>query len=115
MAAPSLAPGLARKVKKVHSTLSPECIPCREQILFSANRLDQTSCCCMQILEMRTESPEILGSLATMSSLYEDNTPAARRQLCATIEKQGLSITQQYLQSAELVVQVQALRLSPTE
>ena len=62
----------------------------------------------MQILEMRTESPEILGSLATMSTFYEDNTPAARRQLCATIEKQGLSITQQYLQSAEHVVQVQA-------
>ena len=69
----------------------------------------------MQILEMRTESPEILGSLATMSNFYEDNTPAARRQLCATIEKQGLSITQQYLQSAEHVVQVQALALSPTE
>ena len=69
----------------------------------------------MQILEMRTESPEILGSLATMSSIYDDNTPAARRQLCATIEKQGLSITQQYLQSAEHVVQVQALKLSPIE
>lgn len=66
----------------------------------------------MQTLEMRTESPEILGSLATLSSFYEDNTPAARRQLCATIEKQGLSITQQYLQSAEHVVQVQALKLS---
>ena len=69
----------------------------------------------MQILEMRTESPEVLGSLATLSSFYEDNTPAARRQLCATIEKQGLSITQQYLQSAEHVIQVQALKLLPTE
>ena len=69
----------------------------------------------MQILEMRTESPEILGSLATMSSFYEDNTPAARRQLCATIEKQGLSITHRYLQSAEHIVQVQVLKLSRTE
>ncbi|KAF8056126.1 COG6 [Scenedesmus sp. PABB004] len=70
MAATSaLAPGLARKVKK--------------------------------ILEIKTESPELVAALGTLSAIYADNTPAARRGLRATIEQRGLAISRQFLVAAE--------------
>lgn len=73
MSSSALAPGLARKVKK--------------------------------ILEIKTESPDVINALSTLSGIYADNTPAARRQLRCTIEQRGLDINGQFLQAAEAVMQ----------
>ncbi|KAI7838109.1 hypothetical protein COHA_008117 [Chlorella ohadii] len=70
---PALAPGLARKVKK--------------------------------IMETRTEAPEVVGSLATLSGFYADNSPAARRRLRSTIENQGVAVNQDFLAAAQSVLQ----------
>ena len=59
-----------------------------------------------QILATRTESTEILSSLTTLSSFYEDNTPVARRRLRTTIEQHGLSINQQFVTAAGAIIQV---------
>ncbi|GLC43979.1 hypothetical protein PLESTB_000216400 [Pleodorina starrii] len=72
LSAASLAPGLARKVKKV--------------------------------LEIKTDSPELLSSLQTLSSFYGENTPAARRGLRTTIEKRGLAINERFIGAAESVI-----------
>ncbi|MEW5300794.1 MAG: hypothetical protein WDW36_003699 [Sanguina aurantia] len=69
----SLAPGLARKVKK--------------------------------ILDIRTDSPDLITSLSTLSSFYGENTPAARKALRSTIEKRGLAINERFLGAAEGVIQ----------
>ncbi|PRW32513.1 Conserved oligomeric Golgi complex subunit 6 isoform A [Chlorella sorokiniana] len=72
-AQPALAPGLARKVKK--------------------------------IMETRTEAPEVVGSLATLSGFYTDNSPAARRRLRSTIENQGVAVNREFLAVAQSVLQ----------
>ncbi|GMH42570.1 hypothetical protein BSKO_10489 [Bryopsis sp. KO-2023] len=68
----SLAPGLARKAKK--------------------------------ILETKTEDPELLSSLAVLSSFYEQNTPSDRRKLRSTIERKGLEVTSELLDAAESIL-----------
>mmetsp|Transcript_20960 Transcript_20960/g.45865 ORF Transcript_20960/g.45865 Transcript_20960/m.45865 type:complete len:707 (+) Transcript_20960:171-2291(+) len=68
----SLAPGLARKVKK--------------------------------ILEIKTEAPDLISSLTSLSTFYEENTPAARRSLRTTIEKRGLQINDKFITAAEAVI-----------
>lgn len=68
----TLAPGLARKIKKV--------------------------------LDTKTESQEVLGSLSTLSSFYEDNSTASRRKLRGTIEQQALGNNVKFLQAAEEVI-----------
>ncbi|KAF6250612.1 component of oligomeric golgi complex 6 [Scenedesmus sp. NREL 46B-D3] len=73
MSSSALAPGLARKVKK--------------------------------ILDIKTESPDVINALSTLSGIYSDNTPAARRQLRCTIEQRGLHINGRFLQAAEAVMQ----------
>lgn len=65
----TLAPGLARKLKKV--------------------------------LETRTDSPELLASLGTLSSFYTENTQQSRRNLRATVERRGLSINEEFLRASE--------------
>jgi hypothetical protein len=60
----------------------------------------------LQILEIKTESPDVINALSTLSGIYNDNTPAARRQLRCTIEQRGLQINGQFLQAAEAVMQV---------
>lgn len=60
----------------------------------------------LQILEIKTESPDVINALSTLSGIYTDNTPAARRQLRCTIEQRGLQINGQFLQAAEAVMQV---------
>lgn len=60
----------------------------------------------MQILEIKTESPDTINALNTLSGVYTDNTPAARRQLRSTIEQRGLQINEQFLQAAEAVTKV---------
>eukprot|EP00249_Psilotum_nudum_P015509 c25364_g1_i1 orf=478-2589(+) len=65
----TLAPGLARKLKKV--------------------------------LETRTDSPDLLKSLSTLSSFYTENPLQGRRTLPTTIEKRGLSINEEFLRASE--------------
>jgi hypothetical protein len=60
-----------------------------------------------QILEIKTESPDLVSALSTLSQFYDDNTPAARRALRSTIEQRGLDINQHFLGAAESVMQVQ--------
>ncbi|KAL4421302.1 hypothetical protein ABPG75_010593 [Micractinium tetrahymenae] len=71
---PALAPGLARKVKK--------------------------------IMETRTEAPEVVGSLATLSGFYEENSTAARRRLRSTIENRGVAVNEEFLAAAQSVIQM---------
>ncbi|KAJ4744634.1 Conserved oligomeric Golgi complex subunit 6 [Rhynchospora pubera] len=67
--ASTLAPGVARKLKKV--------------------------------LETRTsDNPDVLASLATLSTFYTENTPQARRNLKSSIEQRGLSINDHFLDAS---------------
>lgn len=50
-----------------------------------------------KVLETRTDSPDLLASLNTLSSFYSENTPHGRRNLRSTIEKRGLSINEEFL------------------
>lgn len=59
-----------------------------------------------KVLEIRTDSPELLLSLSALSSFYSDNTPQARKNLRATIERRGLSINQEFLDASEDAQQV---------
>lgn len=54
-----------------------------------------------KVLETRTDSPELLASLATLSTFYTENTAQTRRNLRATIEKRGLAINDEFLLAAE--------------
>ncbi|KAL2613897.1 hypothetical protein R1flu_025589 [Riccia fluitans] len=54
-----------------------------------------------KVLETRTDSPELLASLTTLSSFYTQNTPQSRSNLRSTIEKRGLSINEQFLRASE--------------
>lgn len=65
-----------------------------------------------KVLESRTETPDLLASLKTLSTFYEDNTPHARRNLRSTIEKRALSINLDFLQASSTAQQV-TLSLSP--
>ena len=59
-------------------------------------------------METRTEAPEVVGSLATLSGFYADNSPAARRRLRSTIENQGVAVNEDFLAAAQTVLQVGA-------
>lgn len=59
-----------------------------------------------QILEIKTESQDLIAALSTLSAIYPDNTPAARRHLRSTIEERGLGINEQFLEAAEGVTKV---------
>lgn len=50
-----------------------------------------------KVLDTRTDSPDLLASLNTLSSFYSENTPHGRRNLRSTIEKRGLSINEEFL------------------
>lgn len=64
-----------------------------------------------KVLETRTDSPELLASLTTLSSFYNENTLQARRNLRSTIEKRGLSINEQFLRASEAAQKVSTLRV----
>lgn len=66
-----------------------------------SNSLRPTS---LQVLETRTETPELQTSLATLSTFYEENTPAARRNLRTTTENEGLKISEDFLTAAGEVI-----------
>ncbi|XP_072955670.1 conserved oligomeric Golgi complex subunit 6 [Typha angustifolia] len=68
MAMTTLAPGLARRLKKV--------------------------------VETRTDNPDLVASLATLSTFYGDNTPQARRNLKSSIEQRALAINHHFLQAS---------------
>lgn len=60
-----------------------------------------------KVLESRIDTPDLLSSLNTLSSFYDDNTPQARRNLRSTIEKRALSINREFLDAshaAQLVI-----------
>ncbi|KAG5524500.1 hypothetical protein RHGRI_031234 [Rhododendron griersonianum] len=50
-----------------------------------------------KVLETRTDTPDLLASLNTLSSFYADNNPHGRRNLRSTIEKRSLSINHEFL------------------
>ncbi|KAF7809531.1 conserved oligomeric Golgi complex subunit 6 [Senna tora] len=53
-----------------------------------------------KVLESRTDTPDLLSSLNTLSSFYTDNTPQSRRNLRSTIEKRALSINHEFLDAS---------------
>ena len=59
-----------------------------------------------QVLEVRTESQDVLESLTALSKLYQQNTVASRRQLRARIEERGITTIEQFLSAAQGVIQV---------
>lgn len=67
--ASTLAPGVARKLKKVLDTRT-------------------------------TDNPDVLASLATLSTFYAENTPQARRNLKSSIEQRGLTINDHFLDAS---------------
>lgn len=60
----------------------------------------------LQVLDIRTEAPDILDSLAALSRVYQDNSTASRRQLRANIEGRGINNLQQFLSAAQAVIGV---------
>lgn len=48
----------------------------------------------------RTESPDLVASLTTLSSFYGENTPQSRRDLRSTIENRSLSINLDFLDAS---------------
>lgn len=58
-----------------------------------------------KVLETRTDSPDLLSSLNTLSNFYNENTPAARRNLRSTIVKRGLSINHEFLLASDAAQQ----------
>lgn len=58
-----------------------------------------------KVLETRTDNPDLLASLNTLSSFYTDNTAPARRNLRSTIEKRSLSINHDFLLASDVAQQ----------
>ncbi|GMI95702.1 Conserved Oligomeric Golgi Complex 6 [Hibiscus trionum] len=54
-----------------------------------------------KVLECRTDTPEVLASLNTISTFYTENTPQARRNLRSTIEKRSLEINLDFLRASQ--------------
>lgn len=59
-----------------------------------------------KVLETRTDSPDLLSSLGTLSTFYSDNTPQARRNLKSSIEQRALAINHQFLDASFAAQQV---------
>lgn len=58
-----------------------------------------------KVLESRTDTPDVLGSLNTLSTFYTDNTAQNRRNLRSTIEKRSLSINIDFLRASDTAQQ----------
>ena len=54
-----------------------------------------------KVLECRTDSPNLLSSLNTLSSFYTENTPQSRRNLRYTIETRTLDINREFLRASD--------------
>lgn len=61
-----------------------------------------------QVLDIRTESAEVLLSLAALSGSYQVQSSASRRQLKADIEEQGITNFEHFLSAAKAVIGVRA-------
>lgn len=59
-----------------------------------------------KVLETRTDTPDLLASLNTLSSFYTDNSPVARRNLRSTIEIRALDINRDFLLASSTAQQV---------
>ncbi|CAL1386715.1 unnamed protein product [Linum trigynum] len=53
-----------------------------------------------KVLECRTDTPDLVSSLSTLSTFYSDNNPQARRNLRSTVEKRSLQINLDFLQAS---------------
>lgn len=58
------------------------------------------------MLELKTESTEVLNSLDTLSTMYTTNDATNRRQLKTTIEQRGIDTNRSFLHAADVVLQV---------
>lgn len=58
-----------------------------------------------KVLESRTDSPDMVASLNTLSMFYTENTPHARRTLRSTIEKRSLGINHEFLLASDAAQQ----------
>ncbi|XP_047325416.1 conserved oligomeric Golgi complex subunit 6-like [Impatiens glandulifera] len=58
-----------------------------------------------KVLETRTDSPDLLSSLNTLSAFYTENSSNDRRNLRSTIEKRALFINQEFLQASDAAQQ----------
>ncbi|XP_068664002.1 conserved oligomeric Golgi complex subunit 6 [Aristolochia californica] len=58
-----------------------------------------------KVLESRTDSPDLLASLNTLSTFYTENNQQARRNLRSSIEERALSINEEFLLSSEAAQQ----------
>ncbi|KAG0467181.1 hypothetical protein HPP92_018761 [Vanilla planifolia] len=50
-----------------------------------------------KVLETRTDAPDLLDSLSTLSTFYTENSPQARRNLRSSIEQRSLAINHHFL------------------
>lgn len=57
-----------------------------------------------QVLDTRTEAPEIATSLSTLSTFYDENTASFRRHLRSTIENEGLKVNEDFVAAAQGVI-----------
>lgn len=53
-----------------------------------------------KVLETKTDNPDLLASLGTLSSFYTDNTPRTRRNLKSTIETRSLDLNHLFLDAS---------------
>ncbi|KAE9606951.1 hypothetical protein Lal_00025871 [Lupinus albus] len=53
-----------------------------------------------KVLESRIDTPDLLSSLNTLSSFYDENTPQSRRNLRSNIEKRALSINREFIDAS---------------
>lgn len=65
----------------------------------------------VQVLDIKTESAEVLLSLAALSGSYHVQSSASRRQLKADIEEQGITNFEHFLSVAGVVISVRTTRI----
>ncbi|KAJ6700458.1 COMPONENT OF OLIGOMERIC GOLGI COMPLEX 6 [Salix koriyanagi] len=58
-----------------------------------------------KVLECRTDSPDLVASLNTLSIFYNENTPQSRRNLRSTIEDRSLHLNHEFLQASQTAQQ----------
>eukprot|EP00200_Dunaliella_tertiolecta_P002280 CAMPEP_0202353132 /NCGR_PEP_ID=MMETSP1126-20121109/9026_1 /ASSEMBLY_ACC=CAM_ASM_000457 /TAXON_ID=3047 /ORGANISM="Dunaliella tertiolecta, Strain CCMP1320" /LENGTH=730 /DNA_ID=CAMNT_0048945441 /DNA_START=36 /DNA_END=2228 /DNA_ORIENTATION=- len=57
-----------------------------------------------KILEIKTEGPEVISSISTLSQFYTSNSAADRRDLRSNIENRSLHINDAFISAAESVI-----------
>lgn len=54
-----------------------------------------------KVLETRTDSPDVVESLRSLSEFYTENNANSRKNLKTTLERRGLDINEQFLRASE--------------